>query len=145
MAQQNHKYFNSFCLRSQHVQELEDAINITYGFLGKVFQILDTEQNVPITQITPCLTMLSKKNESDIGNIVKQTHNFIRKTKNCLKKNPNYIEVLHLDFLEEGKEERSAGHVGVFCQNLGITAYTLKIILILKVTFYVTMGVFLKT
>ena len=126
MAQQNHKYFNSFCLRSQHVQELEDAINITYGFLGKVFQILDTEQNVPITQITPCLTMLSKKNESDIGNIVKKTHNFIRKTKNCLKKNPNYIEVLHPDFLEEGKEERSAGHVGVFCQNLGITAYTLE-------------------
>ena len=28
---------------------------------------------------------------------------------------------LHPDFSEEGKEERPAGHVGVFCQNLGIT------------------------
>ena len=35
--------------------------------------------------------MLSKKNQSDITNIVKKTHNFIRKTKNYLKKNPNHI------------------------------------------------------
>ena len=34
---------------------------------------------------------------------------------------------LHPDFLEEGKEERPVGHVGVFCQNLGITVYTLEI------------------
>ena len=31
----------------------------------------------------------------------------------------NYI----LNFSQEEKEEMSAGHVGVFCQNLGITAY----------------------
>ena len=70
-------------LRSQQVQELENSINITYaigyGLLDNIFQILDTE-NVPVTQIIPCLAMLSKKNESDIANI--KTHNFMRKTKN---------------------------------------------------------------
>ena len=35
----------------------------------------------------------------------------------------NYI---HPDFSEEGTEEMSAVHVDVFCQNLGITAYTLE-------------------
>ena len=34
--------------------------------------------------------------------------------------------MLHPDFSEEGKEERPAEHVGVFCQNLGITVYTLE-------------------
>ena len=67
-----------------------------------------------------------KKIENDIANIVKKTHNFIRKTKGYLKKNPNDLEKLHPDFSEEGKEERPARHVGVFCQNLGITAYTLE-------------------
>ena len=48
-------------LRSQQVQvELEDSINITYGILDNIFQILDTE-NVPVTQITPCLAILLKK------------------------------------------------------------------------------------
>ena len=40
--------------------------------------------------------------------------------------NPNDLEKLHPDFSEEGKEEISAGHVVVFCQNLGIIAYTLE-------------------
>ena len=75
-------------------------------------------------QIIPCLAILSKKSENDIANIVKKTHNFIRKTKSYLKKNPNDLEKLHPDFSEEGKEERPAGHVGIFCQNLGITADT---------------------
>ena len=44
----------------------------------------------------------------------------------------------------EGKEEMPVGHVGVFCQNLGITPYTLQIILILKISFYLKMAVFLK-
>ena len=39
---------------------------------------------------------------------------------------PNDLEKLHPDFSEAGKEERPAGHVGVSCQNLGITAYTLE-------------------
>ena len=33
---------------------------------------------------------------------------------------------MHPDFSEEGTEEISAGHVGVFCLNLGIIAYTLE-------------------
>ena len=108
------------------MQESKNSINITYGLLGNIFQILDTEENVPVTQIIQCLATVSKKYESNIANIVKKTHNFIRKTKNNLKKNPNDNEMLHPDFLEEGKEERPAGHVGVFCQNLGITAYTFE-------------------
>ena len=113
-------------LRSQQVQvELEDSINITYGVLDTIFKMLDTEK-VPVTQIIPCLAILSKKRESDIANIVKKPHNFMRKTKSYLRKNPNGIEKLHPNFSEEGKEKRPAGHVGVFFQNLGITAYTLE-------------------
>ena len=48
-------------LRSQQVQvELEDSINITYGILDNIFQILDTE-NVTVTQIIPCVAILLKK------------------------------------------------------------------------------------
>ena len=49
-----------------------------------------------------------------------------KKTKNYLQNNPNDLEKLHPDFSEEGTEEMSAGHVGVFCQNLCITACTLE-------------------
>ena len=52
--------------------ELEDSINITYGILDNISQILDTE-NVSVTQIIPCLAILSKKGESDIVNIVKKS------------------------------------------------------------------------
>ena len=65
---------------------------------------------MPVKQTIPCLAILSKKRENDIA----------EKLKSYLNKNPND--------LEEGKEERPAGHVGVFCQNLSIThtAYTLE-------------------
>ena len=46
----------------------------------------------------------------------------MRKIKNYLKKTPNGIEKVHPDFSEERKEERPGRHVGVFCQNLGMTA-----------------------
>ena len=39
-------------------------------------------------------------------------------------KKTNHLEKLHPDFSKEGKEEMSAGHVGVFCQNVGIKTYT---------------------
>ena len=88
--------------------------------------MLDTEE-VPVTKIIPCLKVVSgNKRASGIANIVKKAHNFMRKTKNYLKKNPNDIEKLHSDFSDEGKEKMPAWHVGVFCQNLGITAYTLE-------------------
>ena len=45
--------------------------------------------------------------------------------KNDLKKTPYDLEKLHPNF-SEGKEERPAGYVGVFCQNLGITAYNFR-------------------
>ena len=50
----------------------------------------------------------------------------MKKTKNYLQNNPNDLAKLHPDFSEEGTEEMSAGHVGVFFQNLGIKAYTLE-------------------
>ena len=62
-----------------------------------------------VTQIIPCL----------------RSHNFTKKTENYLKKTLNDFEKLHQDFSEEGKEERPDEHVGVFCKNLGITAYIL--------------------
>ena len=86
--------------------ELEGSINIVYGILHHIFQILDTE-DVPIKQIIPCLAILLQKSENDIANIIKKNRcNFVRKTKNYLKKPPNDLEKLHPDFSEEGKEER---------------------------------------
>ena len=57
-----------------------------------------------------------------------------KKLKTALKK-PNDLEKLYPDFLEEGKKEISAGNAGVFCQNLGITAYTLENYSNLKIKF----------
>ena len=64
-------------LRSQQVQVelLKDSINITYGILDNIFQILDSV-NVLVMQIITCLAILSKKRESDIAIIVK---NFMKK------------------------------------------------------------------
>ena len=68
----------------------------------------------------------------------------MKKTKNDLKKTPNDLEKLQPDLSEKGKEEMPAGHVGVFCRNLGITAYTLEHYSNLKTNSYLTMTVFLK-
>ena len=86
--------------------ELQNSINITYGILDNIFQILDTE-NVPVKQIIPCLTILLKKSQNDIANIVKKPHNFMRKTKSYLEKHPNDLEKLNPDF-SEGNERRKA-------------------------------------
>ena len=85
-----------------------------------VWYILETE-NVSYT-INTMLGNSIKKSESDIASIVKKPIILWEK----LKKTLNDLEKLHPDFPEEGKEERSAGHVGIFCQNLGITAHTLE-------------------
>ena len=89
--------------------------------MDQIFKVLD-EENVSTNQIIPCLATLSEKSENVIANIVKKPHNFVKKTKNYLQNNPNDLEKLHPDFSEEGTEEMSAGHIGVFCQNLHITA-----------------------
>ena len=68
---------------------------------------------------------IEKKVKVILPTLSKKTHNFMRKTKNYLKQT-NDNEKLHPDFSEEGKKEKPAGHVGVFCQNLGITVYTLE-------------------
>ena len=49
-------------LRSQQVQVelLEDCINISYGILDNIFQILDTE-NVPVTVSTSAWQLYQKK------------------------------------------------------------------------------------
>ena len=72
------------------------------------------------------MTTLSEKSKNVIANIVKKPHNFVKKLKIPLKTPPKDLQKLHPDFSEEGKEEMSVGHVGVFRQNLGITAYTLE-------------------
>ena len=124
---QNKKILSALRTRNhQHQFELEeDPINITYGILDQSFKVLD-EEDISAKQIISCLAILPKKSENVIANIVKKPHNFVKKTKNSLKKPTNDLEKLHPDFSEGGKEEISTGHVGVFCQNLGITAYTLE-------------------
>ena len=83
-------------LRNQQVQELEDYINITYGILDNILQILDTE-NVPVMQIIPCLAILSKKLKVILSTLSKKPDDFMRETKNYLKKTQmtlkNYIVI----------------------------------------------------
>ena len=122
---QNTNIVSALRTRNHQAELKEDPINITYGLLDQIFRVLD-EENISTNQIIPCLATLSKKSENVIANIVKKPHNFVKKTKNYLQNNPNDLEKLHPDFSEEGTEEMSAGHVGVFCQNLGIAAYTLE-------------------
>ena len=94
-----------FALRSHQVQELEDSINITYGILDTIFQILDTE-NEPVTQIIICLAILLKKRERDIIDIVKKTQNFKRKTNTYLGKTQmplkNYIQISQRKIKKKG-------------------------------------------
>ena len=75
-----------------------------------------------VMQIIPCLAILSKKTESDC----QKNPYFMRKTKIYSRNTPNDLEELHPDFWEEAKVERPVEDVGVFSQNLGITAYTLE-------------------
>ena len=56
--------------------KLEGSMNIVYGILPHIFQILDTE-NVPVKQIIPCLAILLQKNENDIANIIKKTQTIL--------------------------------------------------------------------
>ena len=94
--------------------------------MDQIFKVLD-EEDILAKQIILCLATLSKNSENVTANIVKKPRNFVKKTKSYLKKPPNDLEKLHPDFSEEGTEEMSAGHVGVFCQKLCITAFTLKV------------------
>ena len=122
---QNTKIASVLRTRNHQVELKEDPLSTTYGLFDQIFKVLD-EENISANQIIPCLSTLSKKSENVISKIVKKTHNFVKKTKNYLQNNPNDLEKLHPDFSEEGTEEMSAGHVGVFCQNLCITACTLE-------------------
>ena len=88
-------------LRSQQVQVelLEDCINISYGILDNIFQILYTE-NVPVTVCTSAWQLYQKKKMKVIlTTLSKKTHNFMKKKKKkYLKKLPNNLEKLHPDF-----------------------------------------------
>ena len=78
---------------------LEDCINISYGILDNIFQILDTE-NVPVTVCTSAWQLYQKKKIKVIfTTLSKKTHNFNKKKKKKnLKKLPNNLEKLHPDF-----------------------------------------------
>ena len=52
-----------------------------------------------------------------------KNHTILWKKLKTTLKTSNDLEKLHPDLSEEKKEEIPTGHVGVFCQNLGITAY----------------------
>ena len=101
----------------------EDSINITYGNLDYIFPILDTD-GVKGKQIMPCLVILSQKSENDIANIIKKPHNFVRKSKNYLKKPQitlrNYIQISQ----RKGKKKGSWA-CGCFLP-IGIISYTLQ-------------------
>ena len=85
---------------------------------------MDTE-NVPVMQIIPCLANWKKMKV--ILPTLSKKHIILRKLKLSLKKKKtNDSGKLLPDSTEEGKEEKPAGKVDVFCQNLGITAYTLE-------------------
>ena len=80
---QNIKIVPALRTRNGRVELEEDPIKITYGILGQTFKVLD-EEDISAKQIIPCLTILSKKRENVIANIIKKPHNFVRKTENYL-------------------------------------------------------------
>ena len=100
----------------------EDPLYITYGILDQICKVLD-EEDISAKEIILCLATLYK---NVIANIVKKPHNLWKKPLKTTFKNPNVLKKLHPDFSEEGKEKMLAEYVGVFCQNLGITTYTLE-------------------
>ena len=86
--------------------ELEGSINIIYGILHHIFQILETE-DVPVKQIIQCLAILLQKSENDIVNIIKKNPaQSCEENYKLSKKTPNDLEKLHPDFSEGGKEEK---------------------------------------
>ena len=112
---QNTEIVSALRTRNHQVELEEDPINIPYGTLDQIFNVLD-EEDISVKKIIPCLAIPSKKKLKCYCKHLKKTHKSVKKTKNYLKKNPNDLEKLYPDFSEEGKEEMSAGHVGVFCQ-----------------------------
>ena len=110
-----------FALRSQQVQELEDSINITYGILDSISQILGIE-NVPVTRITTMLGNSIKKKWKWYCEHCQKTHNFMWKTKNYLKKTLMVLKKYIQIFQRKGKKKDLLGMCLFFCQNLGISA-----------------------
>ena len=89
-----------------------------YGTLDQILKVLH-EKDISVKQIIPCLTALSKKSQDVIANVVKKNIILWKKQLTTLK-NPKWSWETTSRFSEEEKEEMSAGHVDVFCQNLGI-------------------------
>ena len=75
---QNNKIVSAFRTRNHQAELEKDPINITYGILNQIFNVLD-EEDISLRQIIPYLATLSKKNENFIANIVKKTDNFVKK------------------------------------------------------------------
>ena len=104
--------------------EFEDSIYITYGILDYIFQMLDTE-DANVKQIMRYLTTLSQKSENDIAKHHQKNITLWEKLK-IIWKNSKWPWEITFSFLRRRKSKEAAGHMVVFCQNLGITAYTLK-------------------
>ena len=136
---QNKKITSALRTRIHQVELEVDPINIAYGILNQTFKVID-EEDVSAKQLILWLATLSKKSEKHC----QKPHNFVKKTRNCLKKPPNDLEKLQPDFSEEGNEKMFAGWVGVFYQNIGITAYTLENYSKFKNNSYLIWEVFLE-
>ena len=102
---------------------VEDSINITCGILDYSFQILDTE-DVSVKQIMPCLAILSQKSENDIAKH-HQKNIILQEKLTIIWKNSKWPWEITSRFLKRRERRKATGHVGIFCQNLSITAYTL--------------------
>ena len=59
------------------------------------------------------------------ANIIKKSHNFMRKVK-TIWKNTKWLWEITSRFLRGRETRKVTGHVGVFCQSLGNRAYTLE-------------------
>ena len=94
------------------------------GILDYIFQILNTEYG-PVKKVMPCLVILSQKSENDIAKHHRKNITLWEKLKIIWKKYKWSWEIT-FRFLRRREERKAAENVGVFCWNLGITAYTLK-------------------
>ena len=100
-------------------------MRVIYGILDHVFQILDTE-DAPVKQIMSSLAILLQKSENELPTSSKNHIILWEKLKITWKKNKWPWKIISRCLWGRERRKGSWACVGVFCQNLGITAYTLE-------------------
>ena len=144
LPKQKHKSPNSFCLiRSPGPGRVRRLHKYHIWYFGPHFLNIGC-WGCPSKANNTILGYSIEKSGNNIANIIKKSHNFVRKTKYYQKKNSKWPWEITSRFLRGRERRKAAGHVGVSCQDLDIHHLLQKITTILKENFHSTIEVFLK-